>query len=70
MQSFYLEIADKEFVVLVGPSDVVNRTRCGWLGLEEISVGELYINERRSLTLHPRIAILQWYFRITRCIRI
>ncbi len=45
VQSFNLEIKDKEFVVLVGPSGCGKSTTLRMVaGLEEISEGELYID--------------------------
>ena len=46
VQDFNLEIADKEFIVLVGPSGCGKSTTLRMVaGLEEISDGEIYIND-------------------------
>lgn len=46
VQEFNLEIADKEFIVLVGPSGCGKSTTLRMIaGLEEITEGELYIND-------------------------
>ena len=45
VQDFNLEIADKEFIVLVGPSGCGKSTTLRMVaGLEEITEGEIYIN--------------------------
>ena len=47
VQEFNLEIADKEFIVLVGPSGCGKSTTLRMIaGLEEISEGELYIDDK------------------------
>ena len=44
---FNLEIADKEFIVFVGPSGCGMSTTLRMIaGLEEISGGEMYIGDR------------------------
>ena len=44
---FNLEIEDKEFIILVGPSGCGKSTTLRMIaGLEEISKGELYIDDR------------------------
>ena len=46
VQEFNLEVADKEFIVLVGPSGCGKATTLRMIaGLEEISEGELYIGD-------------------------
>lgn len=55
VQEFNLDIADREFVVLVGPSGCGKSTTLRMIaGLEEISAGELYINERLVNDVPPR----------------
>ncbi|TCS41101.1 ABC transporter ATP-binding protein [Reinekea marinisedimentorum] len=50
-----LEIADKEFVVLVGPSGCGKSTTLRMIaGLEEISDGELYIEDRKVNLVAPK----------------
>ena len=45
VEDFNLEIADKEFIVLVGPSGCGNSTTLRMVaGLEEICGGDLYID--------------------------
>ncbi len=47
VQSFSLDIQDKEFIVLVGPSGCGKSTTLRMIaGLEEITDGELYIDDR------------------------
>lgn len=49
------EIKDKEFVVLVGPSGCGKSTTLRMIaGLEEITSGELYIDERRVNDVAPQ----------------
>ena len=50
-----LEIADQEFVVLVGPSGCGKTTTLRMIaGLEEITEGEIYINDRLVNKLAPK----------------
>ena len=50
-----LEIEDKEFVVLVGPSGCGKSTTLRMIaGLEDISSGELYINDRLVNNIPPK----------------
>jgi multiple sugar transport system ATP-binding protein len=50
-----LEIADREFVVLVGPSGCGKTTTLRMIaGLEEITEGEIYINDRLVNKLAPK----------------
>ncbi|TFG81561.1 MAG: ATP-binding cassette domain-containing protein, partial [Erysipelotrichales bacterium] len=52
---FNLEIKDKEFIVLVGPSGCGKSTTLRMIaGLEEITSGELYINEKLVNDVHPK----------------
>ena len=47
VNDFNLDIKDKEFIVLVGPSGCGKSTTLRMVaGLEEITEGELYIDER------------------------
>ena len=49
------EIADKEFVVLVGPSGCGKSTTLRMIaGLEDISSGELYINDTLVNNIQPK----------------
>ncbi len=55
VDSFSLDIADKEFVVLVGPSGCGKSTTLRMVaGLEEISEGELYIEDRLVNAVPPK----------------
>ena len=46
VQEFSIDVADKEFIVLVGPSGCGKSTTLRMVaGLEEISEGELYIDD-------------------------
>lgn len=49
------DIADKEFIVLVGPSGCGKSTTLRMIaGLEDISSGELYIDEKEVSNVHPK----------------
>lgn len=49
------EIADKEFIVLVGPSGCGKSTTLRMIaGLEDISAGELYIDDKEVSNVHPK----------------
>ena len=55
VHSFNLEIADKEFIVLVGPSGCGKSTTLRMVaGLEEISEGELYIDDKMVNDVEPK----------------
>ena len=55
VQEFSLEIKDREFVVLVGPSGCGKSTTLRMIaGLEEISDGELYIEDRLVNDVAPK----------------
>ena len=55
VQEFNLEIQDKEFIVLVGPSGCGKATTLRMIaGLEEISEGELYIGDRLVNDVAPK----------------
>jgi multiple sugar transport system ATP-binding protein len=55
VDNFNLEIEDKEFIVLVGPSGCGKSTTLRMIaGLEEISSGELYINENLVNDVPPK----------------
>ncbi len=55
VSDFNLEIADKEFVVLVGPSGCGKSTTLRMIaGLEEITEGELYIDDRLVNNVAPK----------------
>ena len=55
VQDFNLEIADKEFIVLVGPSGCGKSTTLRMIaGLEEITDGELYIDDKLVNTVAPK----------------
>src|SRR5665647_722810 len=55
VQDFNLEIEDKEFIILVGPSGCGKSTTLRMIaGLEEITVGELYIGEKLVNDVAPK----------------
>ena len=55
VSDFNLEIADKEFVILVGPSGCGKSTTLRMLaGLEDISEGEIYIEDRLINDVLPK----------------
>ena len=55
VQDFNLHIADKEFIVLVGPSGCGKSTTLRMVaGLEDISKGELYIDQRQVNDVEPK----------------
>ena len=55
VNDFNLEVADKEFVVLVGPSGCGKSTTLRMIaGLEEITEGELYIDDRLVNDVEPK----------------
>ena len=55
VKDFTLEIHDKEFVVFVGPSGCGKSTTLRMIaGLEEISKGDIYIDDRKVNKVEPR----------------
>ncbi len=55
VSDFNLEVADKEFVILVGPSGCGKSTTLRMLaGLEDISEGEIYIDDRLINDVLPK----------------
>ena len=55
VQEFNLEIADKEFIVLVGPSGCGKSTTLRMIaGLEDITAGELYIDDKYMNNVAPK----------------
>ena len=55
VHGFNLDIADKEFIVLVGPSGCGKSTTLRMVaGLEDISKGELYIDQRQVNDVEPK----------------
>ena len=55
VDDFNLEIADKEFIVLVGPSGCGKSTTLRMVaGLEEITRGDLYIDDKRVNDVAPK----------------
>lgn len=55
VQQFSLDIADREFVVLVGPSGCGKSTTLRMIaGLEEITEGELYIDDKLMNDVAPK----------------
>ncbi len=55
VEDFNLDIADKEFIVFVGPSGCGNSTTLRMIaGLEDISEGEFYINDKLVNNVAPK----------------
>lgn len=55
VKNFNLEINDKEFIAFVGPSGCGKSTTLRMVaGLEEISQGELYIDDKKVNDVHPK----------------
>ncbi len=55
VDDFNLEIQDREFIILVGPSGCGKSTTLRMIaGLEEISEGEIYIDEKLVNNIHPK----------------
>ena len=55
VQDFNLEVADKEFIALVGPSGCGKSTTLRMIaGLEDISDGEFYIDDRMVNHVEPK----------------
>ncbi|PKM96243.1 MAG: sugar ABC transporter ATP-binding protein [Firmicutes bacterium HGW-Firmicutes-1] len=55
VEGFNLEILDKEFIIFVGPSGCGKSTTLRMIaGLEDISEGELYIDERMVNDIEPK----------------
>lgn len=55
VQDFNIDIKDKEFIVLVGPSGCGKSTTLRMIaGLEDISDGELYINDKLCNDIEPK----------------
>ncbi len=71
VQNFHLEIADREFVVFVGPSGCGKSTTLRMIaGLEDISQGDIYIDDRRINDVPPKDGTSPWSFKTTRSTRI
>ena len=63
VSDFNLEIADKEFIVLVGPSGCGKSTTLRMVaGLEEISKGELRIDDRLVNDVEPKDRVIAMVF--------
>ena len=55
VKDFNLEIADKEFIIFVGPSGCGKSTTLRMIaGLEEISSGELWIDDKMVNDVEPK----------------
>ena len=55
VKDFNLEIEDKEFIIFVGPSGCGKSTTLRMIaGLEEISKGELYIDDKLVNDVEPK----------------
>ena len=72
VHDFNLHIQDKEFIVFVGPSGCGKSTTLRMIaGLEEITSGELYIDDKKMNDVPPvRIGILRWFSKTMRYILI
>ena len=69
VSDFCLDIQDKEFIILVGPSGCGKSTTLRMIaGLEEISEGELYIDDKLVNEVAPKDRDIACS-RTTRCIR-
>lgn len=66
-----LEIHDKEFIILVGPSGCRQIHHAAMIaGLEEITAGSFTSVKKRSTMLRRRTGTLRWFFKTTHYIRI
>ena len=55
VKDFNLDIADKEFIIFVGPSGCVKSTTLRMVaGLEEITSGELWIGDKLMNDVEPK----------------
>ena len=55
VENFNLKILDKEFIVLLGPSGCGKTTTMRMIaGLEEITLGDVFINEKKVNDLEPK----------------
>ena len=55
VDNFNLKILDKEFIVLLGPSGCGKTTTMRMIaGLEEITLGDVFINEIKVNDLEPK----------------
>ena len=55
VKDFNLDIEDKEFIIFVGPSGCGKSTTLRMIaGLEDISSGELYIDDKRMNDVEPK----------------
>ena len=71
VKEFNLEIADKEFIIFVGPSGCGKSTTLRMIaGLEDISSGELYIDDKLVNDVEPKDRDIAWYSRTMLCIHI
>jgi multiple sugar transport system ATP-binding protein len=65
-----LDIADGEFLVLVGPSGSGKSTALRMLaGLEDVDSGAIYINDRNVVNLAPRDRDIAMVFQNYACTR-
>ena len=61
---FDLEVNDKEFIVFVGPSGCGKSTTLRMIaGFEEISDGEIWIDDKCVNTIAQKIGISRWFSR-------
>ncbi len=65
VQNMDLFIPHNEFLVLVGPSGCGKSTTLRMIaGLEEITGGEIFIDDQLVNEKDPKIEMYQWFFRI------
>ena len=71
VQNMDLIIPHNQFLVLVGPSGCGKSTTLRMIaGLEEITGGEILINDEKSMIKILKIEMFQWYFKIMLCTHI
>ena len=71
VKDFNIEIQDKSFCILVGPSGCGKTTTLRMIaGLEDISEGEIYIDDVKVNDIPPKTATLPWFSKAMLFIRI
>ena len=69
IENLNLSIFEGEFLVLVGPSGCGKSTTLRMIaGLEEVTQGDIFIDDQLINYVAPKTGILPWFFRITPCI--
>ena len=60
-----MDIRDRELIIFVGPSGCGKSTTLRMIaGLEDISSGELWMDDCLMNMVEPKTGICPWYFRI------